>query len=137
MSDHDVIAPEPTAANFNGKAIEIRPLKVGQLPGFARAIKPIGGAIEAMATGRAALDFAGILAIVADHGEAVVDAVSIATGVPKAELNDATPDQLIELVVVVLKVNADFFKGRLTPAILAAVNRVVPATESPGAGPTA
>lgn len=137
MSDDlNVIAPAATAATFNGREIQIRPLKVGQLPAFARAIKPLGGSIEGIATGAQVLGVATILAMVADHGEAVVEAVSIATGVPAAELNDSTPDQLAELIVLVLKVNADFFKGRLTPAILGAVNRVAPAIATPGAGPT-
>lgn len=138
MSDDlDVIAPAATSATFNGREIQIKPLKVGQLPAFARAIKPLGGAIEAIATGTAALDVAMLLGMIGDHGESVIEAVAVATGLSRDEINDATPDQLVELVVVVLKVNADFFKGRLTPAILAAVNRVVPATASPGAGPTA
>ena len=48
-------------------------------------------------------------------------------------LNDATPDELIELAVAVLKVNADFLRGRLTPAVVAAAAKVMP---TPGAGPT-
>lgn len=133
MSEFDVIDPTATLASFKGAQIQIRPLTVGQLPGFARAIKPISGAIEAIATGQAAPDLFTILAMVAEHGEAIVDAVSIATGVDKAELMAATPDELIELAITAVKVNADFFKGRLTPAILAAVNKAVP---TPGAGPT-
>lgn len=133
MSDLDVIKPAATVVEFDERLVHITPLKVGQLPAFARAIKPLGGAIEQIATGRAALDLAALIGMVAEHGEAVVEAVSIATGIKADELNEATPDQLIELAVAVLKVNADFFKGRLTPAILAAVKT---ATPTPGAGPT-
>lgn len=131
MTDLDVIQPAATSASFNGRAITIEPLKVGQLPAFARAIKPISGVIEDIATGRATPDLFTIMALVAEHGGSVVDAVSIASGVPAEELNNATPDQLVELAVVALKVNADFFKGRLTPAILAAVKLA-----TPGAGQT-
>jgi hypothetical protein len=134
MSDLDVIEPAETSATFNGREIQIRPLTVGQLPGFARAIKPISGAIESIATGNSAPDLFSILTMVAEHGDKVVEAVSIATGVKAEELLAATPDQLIELVVVALRVNADFFKGRLTPAILAAVKKV--AAPMPGDGPT-
>lgn len=134
MSEFDLIDPAATSATFNGRELQIRPLTVGQLPGFARAIKPISGAIEAIASGKAAPDLFTILAMVAEHGEAVVDAVSIATGVARDELMAATPDQLIELAVAAVKVNADFFKGRLTPAILAAVKKA--AAPIPGAGPT-
>ncbi len=135
MSDDlNVIEPATTSATFNGREIQIRPLTVGKLPGFARAIKPISGSIEAIASGAAVPDLFTILAMVAEHGEAVVDAVSIATGVEREELMRATPDQLIELAVVAIRVNADFFKGRLTPAILAAVKKATAPT--PGAGLT-
>lgn len=134
MNDLDVITPAATQATFNGVALNIAPLKVGQLPAFARAIQPISGAIEAIATGQAVPDLATIMAMIGDHGEAVVQAVSIASGVSVEDLNNATADQLIELAVVALKVNADFFKGRLTPAILAAVKQA--AAPTPGAGPT-
>jgi hypothetical protein len=115
-ADLEVIAPTPTVAIFKGRDIPISPLKVGQIPAFARAIKPIGGAI-----GQTGVDVASIMLLVADYGENIVEAVSIASGVSVDELNDSTADELVGLASSVLKVNADFFKGRLTPAILAAV----------------
>lgn len=136
MNGLDVIAPAFVPVDFAGRLVHVTPLKVGQLPAFARAIKPLGAQIEQIAAGRAALDVAGLLDLVAEHGEAIVQAVSIGTGIKVDELNNSTPDVLVELAVVVLKVNADFFKGRLTPAILAAVARVV-LLPTPGAGPTA
>jgi hypothetical protein len=135
MSDQfDVIEPAATAATFAGKPLDIKPLKVGQLPAFARAIKPISSAVEDIATGRRVPSMETIMALIGDHGESVIAAVSIASGISVDELNDATPDQLIEVAMAALKVNADFFKGRLTPAILAAVKSSVAPT--PGAGPT-
>jgi len=131
MGEFDVIEPPASAATFGGRQLTVAPLKVGQLPAFARAIKPISGAVEAIATGRAALTLPAMLDMIADHGEAIIDAVSIASGVPVAELAEATPDQLIELAAVCMEVNADFFARRLTPALRAA-GRAVPS----GAGPT-
>lgn len=133
MSDLDVIEPLATHVAFRGKSLQIAPLKVGQLPAFARAIKPLGAPIEAIATGRASFDLVGLLDMIADHGDSVVQAVSIGARVSEDELREATPDELVELAVAILRINADFFKGRLTPAILAAVKA---ATPQPGAGPT-
>lgn len=133
MSDLDVIKPAATSATFAGREVAITPLKVGQLPAFARAIKPLGGAIEAIASGQKALNVAGLLDLVADHGDAVIEATSIGSGVPRAELEQTTPDELIALAMAVLRVNADFFRGRLTPAVAAAAAKVMP---TPGAGPT-
>lgn len=131
MSDLDVIEPVATYVPFGGRQIQVVPLKVGQLPAFARAIKPIGGAIESIATGQGKLDLATFLDLVADHGDAVIEAVSIGSGVSSEELREATPDQLIELAVGILRINSDFLRGRLTPAIRAAMSAV-----NPGAGPT-
>jgi hypothetical protein len=134
VGEFDVIEPPARSATFNGRQITVAPLKVGQLPAFARAIKPISGAVEAIATGRAALTVEAMLDIIADHGEAIIDAVALASGVSVAELSESTPDQLIELAAVCLEVNADFFARRLTPAIRAAGQAVrAPAA---GAGPT-
>lgn len=134
MSDEfSVIEPVATATEFGGKLLEVKPLKVGQLPAFARAIKPISGVIEDIATGRRAPSLETIMDMIAEHGDSVIAAVSIASGLSVDQLNEATPDQLIEVAMVVFKVNADFFKGRLTPAILAAAKQAV---ASPGAGPT-
>ncbi|MGD9599933.1 MAG: hypothetical protein AB7P94_16845 [Steroidobacteraceae bacterium] len=133
MSDLDVIKPAATSATFGGREVQIQPLKVGQLPAFARAIKPLGAAIEQVATGAKALNLAALLDMVAEHGDAVIEATAIGSGVQRAELEQGTPDELITLAVAVLKVNADFFRGRLTPAVVAAVAKASP---MPGAGPT-
>lgn len=135
MSDLDVIKPAATSVAFAGRDVQITPLKVGQLPAFARAIKPLGAALEEIATGQKALNLGALLEMIADHGDAIIDATSIGSGVTRAELEQATPDQLIELAVAVLKVNADFFGGRMTPAVVSAVSKVMP-TAAPGAGPT-
>lgn len=134
MTDLDVIEPAGARISFRGHPIEITPLKVGELPRFARAIKPLGAIIEAIASGRAALDLATVLELIAEHGDAVVQAVAIGARINEDDIRDATPDQLVELAVAVLRINADFFKGRLTPAILAAVKAAT--THPPGAGPT-
>jgi hypothetical protein len=136
MTDLNVIQPEATSATFNGKQITIEPLKVGQLPAFVRAIKPISGQIAAMATGGAKPDMFTIMDMVGSHGDNVIEAVSIASGVPVEELKGATLDQLIDLGFAAFKVNADFFKGRLTPAILAATKQIMPAQQAAGLGQT-
>jgi hypothetical protein len=133
VSDLDVIKPAAVAAEFNGKQVHIAPLKVGQLPAFARAIKPLGGAIEDIATGRKALGIASLLELIADHADAVIDATAIGSGLTRAEIEDGSPDQLVELAAKVLKVNADFFKGRLTPEVVAAAVKVM---GQPGGGLT-
>lgn len=133
MDGLEVIEPIATTVTFNGRELTISPLKVGQIPAFARHIKPISSQLIAAMSGK--VDAAAIMDMLADSGEDVIEAVSIASGVPGDELRDTTPDALINLAVSVIKVNADFFKGRLTPAILAAAKAVAPGA-APGGGRT-
>lgn len=135
-ADLNVIDPAGVPVVFADKLFHVKPLNVGKLPAFARAIQPLGGVVQQIATGEASLDVGTLLGIVGNHGESLVLSINIATGIPVDLLNESTPDQLVEVVVTVLKVNADFFKGRLTPAILAAVKKVLPPA-SLGAGQTA
>ena len=131
MDGLDVLEPVATTVTFNGKELKLSPLKVGQIPAFARHIKPISTQLGSAMTGK--IDVVAIMGLLADSGDNIIEAVALASGVPADELRDTTPDKLIELAIAVVKVNADFFKGRLTPAILAAVKAVTPA---PGGGPT-
>ncbi len=134
MADLSIISPEAVKVSFRDRDIELTPLKVGQIPAFARAIKPVAGALsEAAVTGTLN---AGLIMEVMIQGESLVDSISIATGVPVAELNDSTADQLLVLAVAAIKVNADFFKGRLAPAIRAAAQTYREKQPESGAGPT-
>jgi hypothetical protein len=121
MSDFDAIEPPCEAVEFGGTLHKITPLRVGQLPAFARAIKPVTSSIEAIVTGKSEFDASALIDIVAEHGESVIEAVSIASRIPAETINDSTLDELIALAVAVMRINADFFKGRLTPAMLAAM----------------
>lgn len=127
MSGLDVIEP----AMVDG----VKPLTVGQLAPFARAIRPAAGAIERMfADGE--FTFESLLGLIDEHGESIVSAVAIATQTPVAALNAGHPDQLIELALAVLKVNKDFLMRRLTPAMRAAIANMTPEPMSPGDGQT-
>lgn len=126
--DTSPIEPEPFSAPFGGRMVSIVPLTVGQLPGFARALKPVVAAFPNLET----FGIAEFFDVVAEHGERVVEATSIATGVPVAELNKARPDALLPLALAAVKVNADFFARSVLPA-MAAVRAQMP---QGGAGPT-
>jgi hypothetical protein len=137
MSDGglNIIEPAGTAATFGGREILVTPLSVGLLPSFARAIKPISAAVEGIATGKVLLNLETMLDLLADHGDAIITAVAIAARIPEAELRDGDPAELVDLAAIAMKVNADFFARRLTPALVAAM-AARPAPATPGAGPT-
>lgn len=109
-------------------AVVVRALKVGQIPAFARAIRPLSGEVEALFAG--GLSVGGVLALLEQHTDKVVEALAIATGASAEALNDSTIEQIGELLLAVIAANKDFLRGRLTAAIQTA------AKMNPGAGPT-
>jgi hypothetical protein len=122
----EAIAAVETVIKFGGRDVAIRPLKVGQLPPFARAIKPVLPFV-AHAFTEGGLSAAFVVEVIAEHGEQVIEAVSVASGVPAAEISDADPEDFLPLVTTVLNVNKDFFVRLLSKARQAAA-------ESPASG---
>jgi len=135
MSDDlSVIEPDSSELSFGGKPVHIKPLTIGRLPAFTRAVTPIFDPLMVIVAGKGAPPVDALLALISDHGERLIEAVSIATRLPVEELREAAPDEFLTLATAAIRVNVDFFKGRLTPAILAAVKAVAPMP--PGVGPT-
>jgi hypothetical protein len=128
----DSIEPVARTVRFGGADIQVRPLTVGQLPAFARAIKPAFGALGS--------DFSPnqIVDLLADHGDSIITAISVATGINPELIRAASLDEMLALVLEVIQVNRDFLTGRL-PAMLRAAASQVPGQPrpTPGPGPTA
>lgn len=124
----DVIEPAARGVQFRGRQVVVRPLTVGQLPAFARAIRPIIGQL-----GTLELSVDGLLDLIADHGEHVIEAVAVATGVPADDIRQAGADEMIALVAEVISANRDFLVGRLPTALQAVARAAAP---SPGSGQT-
>lgn len=128
--DLDFIDPTPLERTINGKTIQIKPLKVGKIPAFARAITPLSGALQKIEE----FSPADLIELLGTHGESIIKAVSIASGVTEADLNEADPAELIGLIAPIIKVNADFFRLRQT--LLNTVVANLAAKVAHGAGPT-
>lgn len=129
--EYSVIKPIASEVQFGERRVSIAPLKVGQIPPFARALKGIESKFfSAVLEG----DYSCLPALLADHGEGLISAAAVGSGLPVEELNNADADQFLALVVAVVKVNADFFVQRLIPAMKDAVAQ---AQASSGAGQTA
>jgi hypothetical protein len=111
----DVIEPEPVKVPFGAGFVALSPLTVGRLPAFARALRPMAGALERLDL--EALDARGVLDLLADHGEHLLDAVSIATGIERSEIDRCDHVAIVGLIAGVIKVNADFFGRSLRPLL--------------------
>lgn len=121
MSDLDVIAPAARVVQLGERQVEILPLKVRQLPGVMRAIKPI---LSDLAQGT---DSDGLMAIYVEHAEAVNAAIAIMANMAPADVEELDIGDGLAILAAVLEVNRDFFTRRL-PELVAMATR--------GAGPT-
>jgi len=112
--EYEAIEPSFSRVHsWRGREVTIRPLKVGQLPAFAKAVGPILAAVPATTGGFGDLDIVGL---VGTHGEALIAACVVASGIPEAEIRDAEIDEFMLLIADVISVNADFFRRRMPQA---------------------
>lgn len=117
------LGSDPAAAHI----AVVKPLTLGKLPAFARALQPIADEIQAILA--ADIDTGTVMGLVANRFDDLIAALEVATGAPRAAIEAATLDQGLELVLAVLQANRGFFKGRAASALrMAAVIS--------GAGPT-
>ena len=119
------LPPVPVMLVIGGEALELTPIRVGELPAFARAIQPAAASLSASP------DW---LALLADHGEAVIEAVAIASRHPVDWVAELGLDEAVRLAEAVFEVNADFFIQRVLPGLTKAAARInTLGTKIPGA----
>lgn len=117
MSDLETLIPPGVKLVIGGEALTIKPLKVGQMPAFLRAISP---AIQELTSPE--IDW---LRLFGERGEDLLSAIALAVGKPRAWLDDLAADEAILLAAKVIEVNADFFTRTVIPklgSVFAAVN---------------
>ena len=109
MSDLDTLVPQATEVTIGGETVRITPLKVGQLPGFLRAISPVMQQISS-----ADIDW---LSLFGERGDDLLSAIAIAVGKPRAWVDELAADEAILLAAKVIEVNADFFTRTVMPRL--------------------
>ena len=109
------VPPVPVTLVIGGEPLELTPIRVGELPAFARAVQPVAVSLSASP------DW---LALMAEHGEAVIEAVAIATRRPVDWVAGLGLDEAVRLTEAVFEVNADFFIQRVLPSLTEAATRV-------------
>jgi hypothetical protein len=109
------LPPVPVTLVIGGERLELTPLRVGDVPAFARAVQPVAASLSASP------DW---LALLAEHGEAVIDAVAIASRRPSEWVTNLALDEAVRLTEAVFEVNADFFIQRVLPTLTEAATRV-------------
>ena len=122
-----VLPPVPVDIRVAEQTIALTPLVLGELPAFAKAIQPFTSdlAIEP--------DW---LRLLGSHGEAMIDAMAIASRQPREWIAGLALDEAILLAQTLFEVNADFFIQRVVPKLGEAVNRISNQLLSADHGPT-
>ena len=130
MSDLEKLVPQAFEITLAGETVSVKPLKVGQMPAFLRAITPVMQQI-----GGDGIDW---LALFGERGDDLLAAVSIAVGKPRAWVDDLAADEAIVLTAKVIEVNADFFTRTVMPRLdgLIASTSAVAAAATAGSTPS-
>ena len=128
--DLDVIDPAPRRARFRGEMLELKPLRLGDLPAFSRLVRPViaefvGGQHPQWADN----DDLMIIELTELHGEAILEAAAIATGRPVEWISAVeNTAELLDLAHEIVEVNRDFFIRAMMAEMRAqAPARVLPA----------
>lgn len=109
MSDLEALIPQSIELVIDGEPLAIKPLKVGQMPAFLRAISPVMQQLTA-----SEIDW---LALFGERGDDLLSAIAIAVGKPRAWVDELAADEAILLAAKVIEVNADFFTRTVIPRI--------------------
>ena len=118
-----VLPPVPVEIYVGDQSIALTPLVLGELPAFARAIQPF--------TTELAVE-PDWLRLLGSHGEAMIEAMAIASRQSCEWIAGLALDEAIFLAQALFEVNADFFIQRVVPKLGEAVSRI----GSQLAGPT-
>lgn len=132
-TDFQTFPPVPQVVTVAGTALELTPIRLGELPRILAAVRPIAADLSTEP------DW---LALLARHGEAVLELLALATRRDRAWIEGLALDEAVTLACAVFEVNADFFVRRVTPSIAQAGERLAPilsagTTPSPGSSPPA
>lgn len=107
MDDFAALPPVPESIVIAGENLDLSPLRIGELPAFTRAIRPFAEQLAGE------VDWT---SLIADHGEAVLQALAVAARRPYSWVEGLAIDDAIRLADALLEVNADFFVRAVTPA---------------------
>lgn len=123
------LPPIPETLSLRGESLDITPLRVGELPVFARAIRPMAAKLTVNP------DW---LRLLSEDGESVILALAIACRRTPDWVAALSLDEAIVLAEAVFGANADFFIQRVLPEITqmsARVNQRI-GTLTPGVMPS-
>ncbi len=116
MNTFAAFPSQPVVLEIVGEALEITPIRVGEVPALLATIQPFADQLASTDP-----DW---LAILSTHGTALLRTLALASRQPQAWIDDLPLDAAIALATTLFEVNADFFVERVVPAVQAASERI-------------
>ena len=118
MEDFKAFPAVPVRVELSdGTALEISPVKLGQVPRLVAVARPM--ALELSTEP----DW---LALLLNHGDAVLEMLAICTRRERKWVDELALDDAVRLCATVFEVNVDFFVAQVAPALQGAVKRFEP-----------
>lgn len=114
MNDLETFAPVPRRETVAGRDFDILPLRMRQIPAFAKAVTQLMPYVLA----------GDLLEVVTEHAETASEAVAIGTGAERDFIDELFPDDFLRLAMAVFEVNMDFFARRVLPESAATMARI-------------
>lgn len=99
MDDFKTFPPAPVVVTLSGVALELTPIRLGELPRLLAVVRPLAEEIT--------ID-PDWMALLGRHGDAVLDLLAITTRRERAWINDLSLEDAVLLAAAVFEVNADF-----------------------------
>lgn len=129
MGDLEKLIPQGALLTIGGEALALKPLKVGQMPAFLRAISPVMQHL-----GQPQIDW---LALFGERGDDLLSAIAIAVNKPRVWVDELAADEAILLAAKVIEINADFFTRTVLPRLDGLFAQVMPlAAQAAASGST-
>ena len=117
MDDFNTFPPEPVVVTLSGTALELTPIRLGELPRLLAVVRPLAEEVTSDP------DW---MALLGRHSDAVLDLLAITTRRERAWINDLSLEDAVQLAAAVFEVNADFFVAHVVPAIQDVVEDLQP-----------
>lgn len=112
-----VMVPEPVMAKVKGEVIEIRQIKVGQLPKIMRIVAPYFEKLRALKKDAGAEGDVNLLEIICDYTDPVIDTIAVIINKDRAWIEELDLDEMVVLFDAILVTNVDFFIQRVLPSL--------------------
>ena len=116
MTNLNAFSSEPVTIEIAEEALEITPIKVGEIPRILVAIKSFADLLM--------VDDIDWIAVITQHGEQLLAAMAIAARKPQAWIDALSLDEAVLLATTLFEVNSDFFVQRVAPALQASADRI-------------